>query len=209
MIKCCKMQLDKKGETTMAINTHDNSLLFSKKHSKQKFSSSKSVKAKASDIQSFTGTSIYETGKKNKIDSVKLKNSLLSNISFAGTTNAIAFGSGGGYGSYGGGYSSGPSSSQSVQGSQQTTGAQRAQATQRASVVNDDFNIEGLYSSDKVKKLTTEKMSLIKQYKDLQATIRELDAKKKEAVEMLAEIRGKVHQINIDILTAEEEELFK
>lgn len=203
MIKCCKMQLDKKGETTMAINAHDNSLLFSKKHSKQKLSSSKSVKVKASDMQSFTGTSIYETGKKNKIDSVKLKNSILSNISFAGTTNAIAFGSGGGYGSYGCGYSSGLSSSQSAQGSQQTAGAQRA------SVVNDDFNIEGLYNSDKVKKLTTEKMNLIKQYKDLQMTIIELDAKKKEAVEMLAEIRGKVHQINMDILTAEEEELFR
>ena len=195
----------------MAINTREN-LLFSKKHSKQMLSQ-KSTKVKANDIQSFGGTSIYETGEKSKIDSAKLKSSFLSNISFAGTSNAVSFGSGG----YSG-YSSNTSSS--VQGSQQSQTTQKAQPTVapqrvqdsqpigRAETVNSDFDIDGLYSSDKVKKLTNAKRDLIKQYKDLQATIKELDAKKKVAVEMIATIRSKVHQINIDILTAEEEELF-
>ncbi len=186
----------------MAINTQDNSLMFTKKHLKQKFANFKNLKSKTSDLQSFTGTSIYETGKKSKIDSVKLKNSLLSNVSFAGTSNAISFGSGGSYG----GYSS--SSTQSSQSSQQTQTPQRAEAAKRADMVNDDFSIEGLYSSDKIKKLTGTKMDLLRKYKELQATIKELDAKKKEAIEMLAEIRSKVHQVNKDIISAEEEELF-
>ena len=192
----------------MAINTQDNSLMFTKKHLKQKFANSKNLKSKTSDLQSFTGTSIYETGKKSKIDSVKLKNSLLSNVSFAGTSNAISFGSGGSYGGYSSSSTQSSQSSQQTQAAQKTQTPQRAEAAKRADMVNDDFSIEGLYSSDKIKKLTGTKMDLLRKYRELQATIKELDAKKKEAIEMLAEIRSKVHQVNKDIISAEEEELF-
>lgn len=207
----------------MAINTYQD-LLLSKNRQKPKTKTPKKTNKKSgNDLQSFCGNEIYSTNPKTKISASKLKDSFLSNVSFAGSVNATAYYTGGSYGQYGGGNATGANGAEKsdgvnknaapegvtktivLDGVNKSNGINRAEAsrgTNRAETVNDDFNVDANFEHMTVKEIKLQRKDLIAKYKTLQIKMNNLDKQREETAESLAEIRSMVRDINEYLLSA-------